>query len=155
MRLQSSFFSVYLRTFLSRLVLQEAVAVHLESSDISRRWLDARSLGTRVRDPVEAKQPASVGSLSTIWHKSTQCSTLRELRPPLSPYCLPTFYYLLTTPSTTFPLSFTTYQTCSMKDRYPNDQPIINSTRLHPTHPRHNHYHHPSVTLSSLRLCTH
>lgn len=48
MGLQSSFFSVYLRTFLSRLVLQEAVAVHLESSDISRRWLDARSLGTRV-----------------------------------------------------------------------------------------------------------
>lgn len=36
-----------------------------------------------------APRQSGATTLSTIWHKSTRCSTLGEIRPPLSPYCLP------------------------------------------------------------------
>lgn len=36
-----------------------------------------------------APRQSRATTLSTIWHKSTRCSTLGEIRPPLSPYCLP------------------------------------------------------------------
>lgn len=47
------------------------------------------SLARCFQREVAPRQSRATTTLSTIWHKSTRCSTLGEIRPPLSPYCLP------------------------------------------------------------------
>lgn len=69
-----------------------------------------------------APRQSRATTLSTIWHKSTRCSTLGEIRPPLSPYCLPSS-----------PFSpFDAFQVGRGGNRAAirPDLPIINSTRL-------------------------
>lgn len=46
-----------------------------------------------------APRQSGATTLSTIWHKSTRCSTLGEIRPPLSPYCLPSSLFPFSTRS--------------------------------------------------------
>lgn len=70
-----------------------------------------------------AKQP---WSLSTIWYKSTQCSTLLEASASLKPILLTFLFYL--------PILFPLAPTCSRGGRYLTDLPIINSTRLSTLH---------------------
>lgn len=72
---------------------------------------------------VAPRQSRATTTLSTIWHKSTRCSTLGEIRPPLSPYCLP---------SPPFFPSRRVLQVGGEGNRAAirADLPIINSTRL-------------------------
>ena len=104
-----------------------------ETADISRSpKVVARSVCFNRRERPCRGKAATATALSTIWHKSTQCSTLRELRPPLSPYCLPSFCFLI--PfflSLSFPSSTRPHRGCRTRggSAIRTDLPIINSTR--------------------------
>lgn len=71
-----------------------------------------------------APRQSRATTLSTIWHKSTRCSTLGEIRPPLSPYCLPSspFFPFRRVPGGE--------RRAGSRAAIRADLPIINSTRL-------------------------
>lgn len=96
------------------------------------RYIPSLKVVTRLvfqRERPYRGKAATATALSTIWHKSTQCSTLRELRPPLSPHCLPSFAFLSLFP---FP-SMTCSSRVGREAAIRTNLPIINSTCLfHP-----------------------
>lgn len=101
------------------------------------RYIPSLKVVTRLvfqRERPYRGKAATATALSTIWHKSTQCSTLRELRPPLSPHCLPSFAFLSLFP---FP-SMTCSSRVGREAAIRTDLPIINSTCLfHPPRARY------------------